>query len=130
MTGAWGRLAAFWSCCYQACLAYMGTEIVGIMADEAERPRETLPNAVQRVSKRIIIYYIGLIFVLGLNVSSNDLVLASYITNPKGSYQGPFVLMVQRASLLGLAHLLNAPTIVSVLSIANTNLYISASPTA
>lgn len=108
----------------------MGTEIVGIMADEAERPRETLPNAVQRVSKRIIIYYIGLIFVLGLNVSSNDLVLAWYITNPKGSYQGPFVLMVQRASLLGLAHLLNAPTIVSVLSIANTNLYISASPTA
>ena len=127
VTGAWGRLAAFWSCCCQACLAYEGTEIIGITADETERPRKTLPKAVRRVSGRIFIYYVGMIFVLGLTVSSNDPVLASYVMNPKGSYQGPFVLMVQRANIKGLAHLLNALTIVAVLSIANTNLYLSVS---
>lgn len=67
-------------------------------------PRQTIPKAVRRVSKRIIIYYVGAIFVLGVNVSSNDPVLASYVTNPQGSYQGPFVLMVQRANIAELEH--------------------------
>jgi len=120
-----GRLAAFWSCCCQACLAYLGTEIVGITADEAERPRKTIPKAVRRVAKRIIFYYVGAIFVLGLNISADDPVLASYVTNPQGSYQGPFVLMVQRANIPGLDHLLNAMSIVAALSVANANLYVT-----
>jgi yeast amino acid transporter len=101
----------------------MGTELIGITAVEAEKPRSTITSAVRRVSKRIIVYYVGAIFVLGLTVSSNDPVLASYVTNPKGSYQGPFVLMVRRANIPYLDHLLNVVAIISVLTIANTNLY-------
>jgi yeast amino acid transporter len=100
-------------------------EIIGITADEAERPRQTIPKAVRRVSKRIVIYYVGAIFVLGLNVSSDDPVLKSYVTNPEGSYQGPFVLMVQRANISGLDHILNAISIVATLSVANANLYVT-----
>jgi yeast amino acid transporter len=125
VSGGWGRLAGFWACCCQAAFAYLGTEIIGITADETECPRRTLPRAFRRVSKRIIIYYVGAIFVLGLNVSSNDPELAWYITNPKGSYQGPFVLMVKRANIPGLEHVLNAIAIVAALSVANANLYVT-----
>jgi yeast amino acid transporter len=125
VTGPWGRLAGFWACCCQACLAYIGTEIIGMTADETERPRETFPKAVRRVASRITFYYVGAIFVLGLNVSSNDPILASYVTSPQATYQGPFVLMVQRANIRGLAHLLNALTIVAALAVANVNLYVA-----
>ena len=125
--GGWGRLSGFWACCCQASYSYLGCEIIGITAVEVERPRQTLPKAVRRVSNRIIIYYVGTIFVLGLNVSSNDPVLAWYITNPQGSYQGPFVLMVQRANIPGLGHVLNAVAIVATMSVANANLYIAVS---
>ena len=118
-------MAAFWACCCQACLAYLGSEIIGITAEEAELPRQTLPKAVRRVAKRIILYYVGAIFVLGLNVSSNDPELEWYVTNPKGSYQGPFVLMVRRAGIPGLDHALNVITIVASLSVANANLYVA-----
>ena len=123
--GASGRLAGFWSCCCQACFSFLGAEILGITAYEVERPRETIPKAVRRVSKRLLFYYVGTIFVLGLNLSSNDPVLAWYMSNPAGSYQGPFVLMAQRANIPGLAHLLNAIALLAALSLANANLYVS-----
>jgi yeast amino acid transporter len=126
-SGAAGRLAALWLCCCQACYSYMGCEIIGITAVESEKPRNTIPNAVRRVSKRIIFYYVGAVFALGLNVSSNDPVLASYVTNPEGSYQGPFVLMIQRANIRHLDSIINAATIVAVLGVANTNLYVAVS---
>lgn len=125
--GSLGRLAAFWACCCQACLAYLGSEIIGITANEAGKPQETMPKAVRRVSHRIVFYYVGAIFVLGLNVSSDDPVLASYVTNPSGGYQGPFVLMLNRANIAGLDHVLNAVAIVASLSVANANLYVTVS---
>lgn len=105
----------------------MGCEIIGITAVESEKPRKTVPMAVRRVSTRIIFYYVGAVFILGLNISSNDPILASYETNPQGSYQGPFVLMIQRANIPYLDSLVNAITIVAVLSVANTNLYVAVS---
>lgn len=126
--GSLGRLAAFWACCCQACLAYLGAEIIGITANEAEKPRETVPKAVRRVARRIVFYYVGTIFVLGLNVSADDPVLASYVTNSMGGYQGPFVLMFNRANIAGLTHVLNAMSIVASLSVANANLYVTVEP--
>ena len=125
MGGGWGRLTGFWACCCQASFAYLGAEIIGITACEAENPRKTLAKGVRRVSARIIIYYVGAIFVLGLNVSSTDPVLAWNFTNPRSSYQGPFVLMVQRANIPVLGHLLNAIAIVATMSVANANLYVA-----
>jgi yeast amino acid transporter len=121
--GSWGRLAAFWLCCCQGAFAYVGTEIIGITANEAESPRTTIPRAVRRVSKRLWIYYVGASFVLGLNLFADDPRLVWYITNPEGSYQGPFVLMIQRAGIIGLDHVLNAVALIASLSVANANLY-------
>lgn len=125
--GAAGRFFGFWACCCQAIYAYVGTEVMGIAADETERQRETLPKAVRRVSYRIMFYYVGAVFVLGLNVSALDPLLKSSVSDPNGSYQSPFVLMVRRAGIPGLAHVINAVALIASLSVANANLYSSVS---
>lgn len=126
LPGAAGRFLGFWACCCQAIFSYVGTEIIGIAADETERQRETLPKAVRRVSYRLSFYYIGAIVVLGLNVSSTDPVLVNSLTT--SSYFSPFVLMVERAGIPGLAHVINAVALIAVLSVANANLYVSVFP--
>ena len=123
LTGAAGRLVGFWACCCQAIFSYLGVELIGIAADETERQRETLPKAVRRVSYRVVIYYVGAVIALGLNVSAKDPVLQSYMST--GEYSSPFVLMVRRAGIPGLAHVINAVALIAVVSVANANLYVS-----
>lgn len=123
--GALGRLAGVWLSCCQAVFAYSGAEVIGITANEAERPRQTLPKAVRRITKRLAFLYIGGAFVLGLNLSSNDPQLTWFLSNPQSSYQGPFVLMVQRAGVPGLDHTINVVVLIAAWSVANANLYAS-----
>src|SRR5208282_1811923 len=121
--GAFGRLVGFWLCCCQATFAYTGVEMIGIAADETERQRETLPRAVRRVAHRIVFYYVGAVFVLGLNVSVKDPILAEDVLNNYSS--SPFILMVQRAGIRGLPSVINAVALIAALSVANANLYMA-----
>lgn len=97
-------------------------------ADETERQRETLPKAVKRVLYlcRIIIYYVGAIFALGLNVSANDPMMASRLyDDTTRHYPGGFIIMLQRAGIHGLPHIVNAVMIIAALSVANADLYVT-----
>ena len=118
--GAISRLAGFWFCCCQAVYAYGGSTIIGITANEAERQRETLPKAVRRVSERLIFYYSAATFALGLSLWSKDPLLASAVN---GSYNSPYVIMVERSGIPGLPHLANAIVLLATISTANANLY-------
>ena len=118
--GPAGRLAAFWKCCTLAIFSYTGVEIIGITADETEKQRKTLPKAVRRVTNRIIFYYVGAAFVLGLTLSPNDPALSP--TNP--NYPGGFIIMAQRAGIPVLPHIINAVMIIAALSVAIQNLYV------
>ena len=96
--------------------------MIGIAADETERQRETLPRVVRRVAHRVVIYYVGAVFILGLNVSVNDKILeASY----RGDYYNPFALMIDRAGIPVLGNIINAVALIASLSVANGNLYMS-----
>jgi yeast amino acid transporter len=121
--GAGGRLLGFWGCCCQAIFSYIGVELIGMTADETERQQETLPRAVRRISHRIIFYYVAAVFVLGLNVSANDPILQAHLHT--GTYSSPFVLMVQRAGIRGLPHVINGVALIAVFTVANANLYVS-----
>lgn len=97
--------------------------MIGIAAHEAERQRDTIPRAVRRVSQRIVLYYVGAVFVLGLNVSVRDQLLQQSAF--AGNARGGFVLMVHRAGLKILPSVVNAGALVAVLSIANSDLYLT-----
>jgi amino acid transporter len=120
--GAAGRLIAFWECSCRSIFVYTGAEMLGIAAEETERQRETLPKAVRRVSHRIIFNYVGLIFVLGLNLSSNDPILGKRLSGPY--YPGAFITMVQRANLPELAPIINVVMIIAAVSVANADIYV------
>jgi yeast amino acid transporter len=120
--GGFGKLVGFWAACCQAVYSYLGVELIGIAAEETERPLQTLPRAVRRVSYRIIIYYVGAVFVLGLNVSARDPFLQYDVSN--GAYP-PFVLMVQRAGIPVLPHIINGIGLLAALTVANASIYVS-----
>lgn len=114
-------MVGFWFACTQAVYAYVGVEIIGIVAEETQRPRQTLPHAIHRVSYRMTFYYVLAILVLDLNVSVNDPLLANIVQS--SSLSSPFALMMERAGL-PLKHFVNAAALIASLSITNTRLYI------
>ena len=120
--GSLGTFLSFLSACMLAIFSYMGVEIIGIVAEETEHQRRTLPHAVRRVAFRALVYHVGAIFVLGLNVSANDPILKEMATL---NYESPFALMCLRAGIPALGHVVNAVTVVALLGVANTRLYVS-----
>lgn len=100
---------------------------MGITADEVERQRETLPRAVNKITSRIGYLYIAALLVLGLNLSANDPILSQGIEN-KNTFQGGFIVMVLRANIPVLPHIINAIMILAVVGVANADLYVAVSP--
>lgn len=112
--------------------SYTGTELLAITAWETEYPRHNLPKAVRRVSYRIILYYVGAIFILGLTVSANDklltLPLSPSITDTDPTppiYPGGFMIMIARTGIPVLPHILNTVQIIATLSVATADIYVT-----
>ncbi|MEL1206120.1 amino acid permease, partial [Staphylococcus epidermidis] len=61
--------------------SYQGIELIGITAGEAENPQSTLVKAIQSTVARILIFYIGAIFVI----------LSIYPWNELSQVGSPFV---------------------------------------
>ena len=121
VNGNLGRFVGFWAACCKAIVSYLGVEIIGIIAEETERQRETLPHAVRRVAIRSILYHVGAVLALGL-ISSND----PFLNNiGKQYYSSPFALMVMRAGITGLVHLVDVVAVTALLGVAITRLYVS-----
>ena len=59
--------------------AFQGVELVGITAGEAQNPKHTLKRAVNNIVWRILIFYIGSIFVILCIYPWNEV---SYIGSP------------------------------------------------
>lgn len=58
----------FWSTLTNALFAYIGTELIGVTVGEAQNPRKNIPIAIRRTFLRIVVFYIGGVFVIGLTV--------------------------------------------------------------
>lgn len=78
--GAAGHLLSLIVSTSLALYAYIGTEIVVIVAGEAKKPRKALPLATNRVFWRILVFYIVAIFCVSLNFYSGDPRLLRYRT--------------------------------------------------
>ncbi|KAK4055517.1 Amino acid permease [Microbotryomycetes sp. JL201] len=102
-----------------AAFSFAGTELVGLAATETPNPRKTMPGAVKGTFWRITLIYVSSLLIIGLNIPWND----ERLLNGSGAGTSPFVIMVDRAGIPGLNHLINATICVSVLSIGLSCVY-------
>ncbi|OJA12045.1 hypothetical protein AZE42_06700 [Rhizopogon vesiculosus] len=119
--GAKGRFLGWWAVMSSAAFSFIGTEIVAIAAGEAKNPRRNLPKAIRRVYIRILLFYIGGTFVIGLLVPSNN----TSLQLNSGAAESPFVIAIQTAGIKSLPSLINACLLTSAWSASSSDLYTS-----
>ncbi|KAJ5949852.1 Amino acid/polyamine transporter I [Penicillium verhagenii] len=101
---------------------YAGTEMVGITAGESSNPRKAVPRAIKQVFWRILIFYVGTIFFIGILIPWNDKQLLGSSSKTASS---PLTIALTDAGILPAAHLINALIVISVISAGNSSLYVA-----
>lgn len=114
----------FWSTLTNALFAYIGTELIGVTVGEAQNPTKNIPRAIKRTFWRIVVFYIGGVFVIGLIVPSTDNAIFVANKSKAGAAASPFVVAASLAGIKVLNHVINACILLFVLSAANSDLYI------
>lgn len=104
-----------------AAFSFAGTELVGLAATETPNPRKSLPSAIKNTFWRITLIYITSLLIIGLAVPYNEPKLVD--PNATGAQLSPFVIMMDKAKINGVNHLLNVTICVSVLSIGLSCVY-------
>ena len=93
--------------------AYVGVELIGVTAGEAEDPKVVLPRATNGIILRILIFYIGALIVIMALVPWNEL-------SPSVS---PFVFVFEKLRVPAAAGLINLVVITAASSSCNSGLF-------
>jgi amino acid transporter, AAT family len=93
--------------------AYQGVELIGITAGEAKDPQKTLRNAIQSTIWRILVFYIGAIFVI----------VTVYPWDQLHSVGSPFVATFAKIGITAAAGIINFVVITAALSGCNSGIY-------
>jgi amino acid transporter, AAT family len=122
LTAYGGFLATGWRGVWMAIVfvifSYIGTEVVAVTAGEAKDPSVALPRAVRTMALRLIIFYLGAIFVLVTIVPWTQVQPGASIT------ASPFVRVFQLIGIPAAAHIINFVVITAAASSMNCNLYL------
>ncbi|KAJ3127766.1 hypothetical protein HK100_009565 [Physocladia obscura] len=98
--------------------AYSGTELVGITSAEAQNPRLSVPRAINGTFWRVIIFYLGSIFLVGVILSpTSTTILGASIAD------SPFVYAYNQIGIPSAAGIMNAVIIIAATSSANSGFY-------
>ncbi|KAF5381028.1 hypothetical protein D9615_003914 [Tricholomella constricta] len=114
----------FWATLTNALFAYIGTELIGVTVGEAENPRRNIPIAIRRTFFRILVFYVGGVFVIGLTVPSTNDSLFVATKSKTGAAASPFVVATTLVGIKVLNHVINGAILIFVMSAANSDLYI------
>ncbi len=93
--------------------SYQGVELVGITAGEAQNPQVTLRRAVSKIFWRILIFYVGAIFVI----------VSLFPWQDVGTAGSPFVLTFARIGITAAAAIINVVVLTAALSGCNSGMY-------
>jgi L-asparagine transporter-like permease len=122
LTGNGGFLATGWRGVWMAMVfvifSYMGTEVVAVTAGEAKDPASAVPRAMRTMVGRLILFYLGAIFVLICIVPWNRIQPGSDVT------ASPFVKVFELTGIPAAAHVVNFVVITAAASSMNCNLYL------
>lgn len=93
--------------------SYAAIEMVGITAGETANPRQIIPRAINSVSWRIVVFYVGSVLLLVLLL-------------PWSAYSGdqsPFVTLTSKIGVPGAGQIMNFVVLTAALSSCNSGLY-------
>ena len=93
--------------------SFGGIELIGITAGEAEDPDRTIPQAINQVIWRILIFYVGTMAVL----------MALWPWNEVGMEASPFVQIFRNVGIPAAAHILNFVVLTAAISVYNSAIY-------
>lgn len=112
--GGWAVVVVMFS----AAFSFTGTECIGMAAGESENPEKNVPKAINSVFWRILLFYIGGIFVIGCIIPWQEASLDI----------SPFTLVFVNSGIPGFSNIaatiMNLVVLTSVLSCANSGLYV------
>lgn len=107
--GVWGMVLSL----QMVMFAYGGIEIIGITAGEAREPQKSIPQAINSVPWRILLFYVGTLFVI----------MSIYPWNQVGTGGSPFVLTFQNLGIHTAAGILNFVVLTASLSAINSDVF-------
>lgn len=107
--GASGFLLAF----QMVVFAYVGIELVGVTAGEAENPEVTLPKAINHIPIRILIFYIGALL----------MIMSIYPWNGVDPNSSPFVKVFSLIGIPSAAGIINFVVLTSAASSCNSGIF-------
>jgi lysine-specific permease len=105
--------------------SFQGTEGVGLAAAETADPGKNVPKAIKSVFWRILLFYIGSIFVIGCLIAFSDPNLMH--GDETHIALSPFTMVFQRVPKFGYyaANVMNAVILSAVLSCGNSSMYVA-----
>jgi amino acid transporter, AAT family len=122
LTAHGGFLATGWRGVWMAMVfvifSYLGTEVVAVTAGEAKEPEIEAPRAMRTMVARLIVFYLGAIFVLICIAPWNRIQPGAGVT------ASPFVKVFQLIGVPAAAHIVNFVVITAAASSMNCNLYL------
>ncbi|WP_414048055.1 amino acid permease [Macrococcus equi] len=100
--------------------SFGGTEVVAVTAGESENPEESMPKAIKQVFWRILLFYIGSIFVIACIIPYTD---PRLLNQHSDIAMSPFTIIFEKVGILFAASVMNAIILTAVLSAGNSGLY-------
>jgi lysine-specific permease len=105
--------------------AFQGTEGVGLAAAETADPVKNVPKAIRSVFWRILLFYVGSIFVVGTLIPFTD---PNLLRGDESHVAlSPFTIIFQQVPRVGYyaANVMNAVILTAVLSCGNSSMYVA-----
>lgn len=103
---------------FSSAYSFTGIECVGMASGEVENPEETVPKAIKTVFWRIILFYVGAMFVIGCILPYQEAGLAG----------SPFTYVFENCGIPGFskvgAFLMDFVILTSILSSSNSGIYV------
>lgn len=93
--------------------AFTGIELVGLLAGETENPEHVIPNAINNIPIRIIIFYIGALIVI----------MSIYPWNSINPGKSPFVQVFSAVGIPAAASIINFVVLTSAASACNSGIF-------
>lgn len=93
--------------------AFVGIELVGLTAGETENPQKVIPKAINQIPVRILLFYVGALFVI----------MCIYPWNVLNPNESPFVQVFSAVGIVVAASLINFVVLTSAASAANSALF-------